>query len=257
MRTRPAVARTLRAAITAALLFAATAPAGAATFTVDRVDIRLSASAQTALVTVRNDGDTELRFQIGVVTWSQNGAGVYAFAPTQDVVAFPTLLTLARGQSRRIRVGATTGYGATEKSYRLFIEELPGAARPSGGASVMTRTKVGIPVFMEPATQNAAIELAAASMRGGVLMLPLRNSGNVHIVAGDVVVNGLDAQGAQVFTTTVRGGYVLPGVTRTFEQAVPTANCRGVRALEVTLTVNGKASKKRTAVADGVCTAAP
>lgn len=93
-------------------------------------------------------------------------------------------------------------------------------------------------------------------MRAGLLAVPVRNTGNVHVVAGDVVVRGLDAQGTQLFTTTVRGGYVLPGVTRTFEQAFPAEQCRSVRAFEVTLTVNGKATKKRTAVADGACAAA-
>lgn len=132
-------ARLLRGALAAALLAATAGTAGAATFSVDRVDVRLSARAQTALVTVRNDGDTDIRFQIGVVTWNQNGAGVYSFGPTQDVVAFPTLLTLARGQSRRIRVGATSGYGTTEKSYRHFIEELPAPASAASGAAVMAR----------------------------------------------------------------------------------------------------------------------
>ena len=47
-------------------------------------------------------------------------------APTDDIVFFPALLTLQPGEQRRIRIGTTAALGGSvERSYRLFVEELP------------------------------------------------------------------------------------------------------------------------------------
>jgi fimbrial chaperone protein len=230
-------------------------PVGASTFSVDRTDVRLSAKAQTALITLKNDGDSEIRFQLAAFTWGQDQTGEFKLAATQDVVVFPTLLTLAKGESRQIRVGTTAAFGAVEKTYRVFIEELPSAAAPKPGAGVSMRTKIGIPVFLEPtAPPQAAVAISDPAVQAGAVTIPVRNTGNVHVVADNIPIRGLDAQGRQVFSDSARGGYILAGDTRAFQLRLTPEQCRSAQAIEAAVTVDGKTTNKRATVAAGGCT---
>jgi len=233
---------------------AAVMPARASTFSVDRTDVRLSAKTQTALITLKNDGDSEIRFQLAAFTWGQDDNGEFKLAATQDVVVFPTLLTLAKGASRQIRVGTTAAFGAVEKTYRVFIEELPSPATPKPGAAVTMRTKIGIPVFLEPAAPQAAVAISDPALKAGVVTIPVRNTGNVHVVADNFPVRGLDAQGNQVFSESAKGGYVLAGGTRSFQLRLSPEQCRSTQVIEAAVTVDGQTMNKRATVAAGGCT---
>src|SRR5687768_17676291 len=93
--------------IAAALLTLGSASgASAATFTVNPTQIFLSGKTTTALLTLRNDSEETLRFQLTAFGWQQTPAGEITLTPTQDVVFFPALLTLAPKEERRIRVGS-------------------------------------------------------------------------------------------------------------------------------------------------------
>ena len=76
-------------------LFAGAAPAHAATFSVNPTQVYLSGRTTTSLLTLRNDSDEPLRFQLSVFAWDQRPDGEMLLAPTQDVVFFPAMLTLA------------------------------------------------------------------------------------------------------------------------------------------------------------------
>src|SRR3954463_4241170 len=104
-------------AITALLL----APRGAiaSNFTVTPTEVNLSTSATSALVTLRNGSKLPLRFEITVVSWSEDEHGTMALNPSSDVTFFPKLVELAGGASRNIRIGINAGTErGVEQSYR-------------------------------------------------------------------------------------------------------------------------------------------
>ena len=137
------------AAIVALLL--APHAATASNFTVTPTEVNLSASATSALVTLRNGSKLPLRFEITLVSWSEDEHGKMALNPSSDVTFFPKLVELAAGASRNIRIGINAGTARdVEQSFRLFVEELPDQSAPAANA-VALRTKVGIPVFVRPA----------------------------------------------------------------------------------------------------------
>src|SRR3954469_13224162 len=116
--------------VAAAFLCAALArPAGAASFSVDPTLITLSPRASSTLLVVRNESPQPVRLQVSAVAWSQGLEGDMQVQPTEDLVFFPSLFTLEPGQDRKVRVGTTANFGAAEKSYRLFLEQLPPATR--------------------------------------------------------------------------------------------------------------------------------
>src|SRR5882724_10665715 len=129
------------------------AAALASSFTVDPLMVQLSARRTSQVVTLTNQSGQELRFEVKAFAWSHDDQGEMTLDATSDVVLFPSLITLKAGEKKNIRVGAVVKPAAEERSYRLFVEELPPAAEPgaSGGSRVAMRTRVGIPVFISPA----------------------------------------------------------------------------------------------------------
>ena len=81
----------IRTAVAALALMTLTAAssASAATFTVNPTQIFLSGKTTTALLTLRNDSDDSLRFQLTAFAWQQTPTGELSLTPTQDVVFFP------------------------------------------------------------------------------------------------------------------------------------------------------------------------
>ena len=70
----------------------------AAGLNVSPVQIWLSPDASKTLLTLRNDGDAEARYQISVNTWDEEQGGMKLGA-TEAIVFSPTLLQLKPGQS--------------------------------------------------------------------------------------------------------------------------------------------------------------
>ena len=128
----------------AGLVLCTAGGASASTYSVNPTRVFLSAATRSALVTIKNESDQPLRFQLSVMAWSQDPTGEMQLAPTEEIVYFPTLLTLARGEERKIRVGAATALSNVEQTFRLFIEELPAQDRPGEPGAVQVLTKTGI-----------------------------------------------------------------------------------------------------------------
>jgi fimbrial chaperone protein len=109
--------------------------ATAANFTVTPTEVNLSTSATSALVALRNVSKLPLRFEVTLVSWSEDEHGTMALNPSSDVTFFPKLVELAGGASRNIRIGINAGTARdVEQSFRLFIEELPDQSAPAANA---------------------------------------------------------------------------------------------------------------------------
>lgn len=172
-----------------AVVFGQAAPAGAAAFSVDPTLIRLSTRSSSRLLLVRNESDQAVRLQLSAFAWAQSVDGEMQLQPTEDLIFFPALLTLEPGQERRVRVGTTAIFGTVEKSYRLFLEELPPEPRGGDqGAAVHVLTKMGIPVFLLPPVSRAQATLRDMGLTGGTLTFQLANGGTVHFVPDTVRV---------------------------------------------------------------------
>ena len=211
-------------------------PARASSFRVSPVQVALSTSVKSTLLTLSNESSESLRFQVRVYTWNQSPSGEMELAPTDDIVLFPTLITLAAGKQRKVRIGAATPFGANEKSYRVFFEELPpvdGEQAPAARSEVRILTKMGIPIFLQPAKPSTAGAIEGLALEAGHLRFVVRNDGNAHFVLRAVRVKGVGATGDPVFDRELEGWYVLPGGTRVFDLAIPAELCSQVKGVMV------------------------
>jgi fimbrial chaperone protein len=238
----------------AALLLAPHA-AIASNFTVKPTEVDLSPSATSALVTLRNNSKLPLRFEVTLVSWSEDEHGKMTLNPSADVQFFPKLVELAAGASRNIRIGIKAGLPRdVEQSFRLFVEELPDQSTPAANA-VGLRTKIGIPVFVRPAKPSRSAAIDGVSVENGKVLVRVRNTGNLHISVDTVKVTGSGGAAASVFTKEAPGWYVLPGATRIFEVPMTATECKATTRVAVEAFGHNRSLKGASEVSPAACAA--
>jgi len=234
--------------------------ASASAFKVTPVRVTFSGPSST-LLTLKNESDQPLRFQISSFAWQQDPKGEVKLDPTEDIVFFPALLTLGPGEERKVRVASSVAAQQIEKTYRIFFEELPGLEKPgqNTGAQVKILTKMGIPIFVTPEKGHAQAEIENGALKDGTLSFDVRNSGNIHFGLQKVKVRGIATDGQVAFERELDGWYVLAGSPRTYQLEVPADACRRIKTVSIEAETdipsvgNGGAVSKTFDVAPGAC----
>lgn len=144
------------ALIVSLLLVALARPAGAAAIEVAPVVHELPAGRTAMAMTVTNRGDASVTMQLRAYTWQQRD-GQDLLEPAPELVVAPAIFELAAGRSQVVRAVLRLPVGSAaaevERSYRLLLDELPGA--PLAGQVRMT-LRISMPVFALPAKPEAA-----------------------------------------------------------------------------------------------------
>lgn len=238
------------------ILGLALAPAGdvsASAFTVTPVRVTFERPGSSTLLTLKNESAETLRFQISAFRWDQSPEGEMILEPTRDVLFFPALVSLDAGESRKVRLGLDTPVDSTEKTYRIFFEELPPLERPGGGEGgtrVRILTKMGIPIFVSPGKQSFVGEVADLSLNDRVLRFDIVNRGNVQFTAQSIRIQGLDSEGQPVFEKEQGGWYVLASGSRRYQQELSEEECAGADSIVVSVQTDIP-SKNHTPVLSG------
>jgi fimbrial chaperone protein len=210
-----AVAAAIALAATAALTTLALCASGAAhagSLQVSPLRIELTPAKSIMSMTVRNGEPAEMQVQAEVLEWTQeNGRDVYR--PTRDVLVNPAIFRLGPQGTQILRMGLQVAPAAVERSYRVFVQELPQEDLSPGGAGglrMQTLLRLGIPVFV-PATApriDARWSLEQAAAAGDAPSLTLANAGTTHIQLTQIVLR--QADGRELLRTPL-SLYVLPG----------------------------------------------
>ncbi len=244
----------LRLAIVATVLAACASAAVASSppsFKVDPISVTLPAGNTSALVSVANQSDQSIRFQVTGAAWRQSLGGKMQLQPTQSLVFFPTVFTVDAGQTKKIRVGVTSMAGNVEQTYRLTIQQLPPLEQvlaPSKGATVNTVFRISIPVFVEPrAPISSRYDITPPVVADGALAFQFVNDGNAHVQLDGVRVIGRNASGATVFDYRDRAWYVLAGGRRAWSFGVTRAQCQATRSVDISFSSEGLAPAQQPA----------
>jgi fimbrial chaperone protein len=226
--------------------------AEAALVAIDPVKVLLTGAAPSRSISLRNNGSERVRFQMSAFTWQQSSGGEMQLAPTPDLVFFPSLLELAPGETRRIRVTTTQQVASTERSYRLFVDELPPLAAQTGGA-VRVLTRFGLPVFLAPdaAAPKPALRL---TVRAGNLSVSLENRGNSHFVAQSVRLVGRGADGSSVLSRDLPAWYVLAGGRREYQVPLAADVCSKLKQVSANANTDQGAARVDYEVPSTACT---
>jgi fimbrial chaperone protein len=199
------------------------------------VQVWLSPEASKSLLTLRNEGPDEVRYQVTVMTWDEDAQTGMKLAPTEEILAFPTMLELKVGETRSVRIGSLVPFGPIEKTYRVFLEELPAPEKPQSRSTVRVLTRVGIPVFLAPVKALEEQKLSTVSLGSGGASVDVQNAGNVHMRVDSVRLEGFSQGGEKLFEKQAQGWYVLAGGHKRYELEIPKDACAKVRRLVVSV----------------------
>lgn len=198
-----------------------------------RVDLK-PGGALSETVTVTNHAKDKLRVGVRLLEWTQDADGKDVYKESSDLVYFPRQLEIEGEGKRLVRLGMKAPPGATERAYRLFIEEQPEPSTDSSRAQVAFYFRFGVPVFVTPATARALPEVADPIVQGGKLAVVVKNPGTQHFRLTKLVVS--DAGG---FQKDIVGWYSLAGTQRTYSLDLPREVCRKAGAFSVALEGEG------------------
>ena len=193
--------------VSLALALGTASPAFAGRLQVSPTSFSVPPSTQTASkeLWISNTSETPLSAQIRVMGWSQSN---YAdqWNPTTDVLPSPAMVNVAPHTQQLVRIIVPKPLGTDEKTFRVIVDELPGAQPESTTAQINFLLRYSIPFFVNPdwstPTLNAVVEQV-----DGQWVATVHNPTTHTIKATNLYT---ETNGKQTMLISGLVGYVLP-----------------------------------------------
>jgi fimbrial chaperone protein len=203
--------------------------------------IFLDREAKSSVITVVNEGDEKINLQGKAMEWSQDPDGKDVYQETKDLVFFPRILMIDKGEQKIIRAGIKIPVTAKEKTYRLFIEEIPQPKKKTADTAQLTvAVRFGIPVFVKPLKEELVGELASTALTRGIFSTIVKNTGNTHFRIIEISIKGRNVKGEETFAEKLNGWYLLAGANRLYSTPIPAGKCGATEQLDITVTTDTK-----------------
>ena len=196
------------------------------------IRLDLGKEARTGAITVVNDGKMPINYQIRAYEWTQDATGKDNYSETADLIVFPKIMTINTREEKVIRIGLGPGQARNEKTYRVFIEELP-PPRKDQETGVSVAIKFGVPVFVKPLAEEIQGTFETPAFGNGAVNFAIKNSGTVNFNITKVLVKGKDVGGNTVLARETAGWYLLSGSARTYSLPVSQEECARLYSLEL------------------------
>jgi fimbrial chaperone protein len=235
--------------LVASLLFMAVfiSPAIAADFQIQPTTLDLGGSVKSGVFSVINNGNDQIDFQVSVKEWNQDEKGKDVYVDTKEIVFFPKVMSVEANGQRAVRIGVKAPPSPKEKTYRLFVEEIPTPKKTSDvklqgkiQAGLTIAFRFSMPIFVKPLRPQESYVLDRIEMSKGAVKAIVKNTGNVHVKLSAVKFSGKTAGGKELYSKEVAGWYILHGLSLPYEAAVPKELCRQLATIDVSAqTENG------------------
>ena len=217
------------------MLFLLSGYAHGANFDIKPVKIYFDAQTRIEKLTLKNMSDENFRLQLKAYIWTQGEKGEDLYEETNDIIMFPKILSLKREEERIVRIGTNVTPGEIEKTYRIYIEQMPPTEDEAKGATVRMLMKIGVPLFISPLKKGEKGDVESVSLRNGKAEVKVGNKGNLHFAITGINVTGFDNKGTAVYSTELGVWYLLHNKSRMYEASVPQDTCNGLAKLRVAM----------------------
>ncbi len=212
----------------------------AADFQVQPTTMDLGGKVKSGVFSVINNSNEKIDFQVSVKAWNQDENSKDAYADTNDVVFFPKVMSIDPNSQRAVRIGLKTPSGAREKTYRLFVQEIP-TQKKTQDVNINEKVKAGVtiafrfsmPIFVKPLKPQAIYVIDKIDMSAGKAKAIVKNTGNVHVKLRSVTFSGKAANGKELYSKEVAGWYILNGISSSYEAEIPKDVCGQLAKIDV------------------------
>jgi fimbrial chaperone protein len=214
--------------------------ATAADFQVQPTTLDLSSKVKSGVFSVINNGNEKIDFQVSVKEWNQDEKGKDIYADTKEIIFFPKVMTVDPNSQRAIRIGLKTPPSSKEKTYRLFVEEIP-VQKKAEEVDTKKNIKAGLtiafrfsmPIFVKPLRPQEVCNIDKVEMSNGTVKAIVKNTGNVHVKLRTMKFSGKAVDGKELYTKEIAGWYILNGLSSSYEAEVPKDVCGKLAKIEV------------------------
>ena len=199
----------------AAIVLGVAAPAWAGLFSVTPVRIFMGARDRATAVTVTNEGDTELVMQADIFDWKQKADGTDDLTLSEDMILAPPIIKLAPKSRQVLRLALTRPPAAGQQlTYRLIVREIPEAKPAEKDVQLQIALAFSLPVFITPPGAKRQVDCKMERSSPSQVLATCENLGTAYAQLVDFALT--NAAGDKIGTRET-GGYVLPGMKRSFE----------------------------------------
>ncbi|HNT43820.1 MAG TPA: fimbria/pilus periplasmic chaperone [Syntrophorhabdaceae bacterium] len=237
----------------AAIVLLSCAPASAQSFSVHPTRVSFDRTTKAQKLIIRNKGATDLSLQVGAFKWSQNKDGRDVYEDTSDIVVFPPIFKIRKGEQRLVRLGTTLGPTSREGAYRVFVEELPVADPKRSGPGINLVFKVGIPLFVSPLQASREALGICLAIEEGTVVLSALNNDNAHAEIESVSIIGQDSREKEIFSKGFNGWYILSGSSRVYKVDIPPAICKRLASVHAVVRTARNSFEDVVEVTGGMC----
>jgi fimbrial chaperone protein len=212
-------------------------PTHSGEFRVTPIRLDFEKGTKSGVITVINEGEERLSLQMKAYEWSQDAEGKDQYTETNDIIFFPRLMTLEKKEEKILRAGIRVPASLKEKTYRLFIEEIP-APQKTEGVNIAIAIRFGVPIFAKPLKEEVKGEITKIELTKGALNILIKNSGNVHFIINSVDIKGKGQKGEETFSKELSGWYLLSGASRSYATSISQEVCSKLTKLDIEVKTN-------------------
>jgi fimbrial chaperone protein len=202
-------------------------------FSVTPITLIFEGDIKTGVITIKNDADKNLDVQMKAFEWTEDEKGQEQYTETSDIIFFPKMMTIEKKQERVLRTGIKGPLGAKEKTYRLFIQEIPEPKHEDQAALVQVAIRFGVPIFVKPLKEEIRGKIDKMMLGEGQLQTVIRNIGNSHFIIQTITIKGSDRDGKETFSKELSGWYLLAGAVRPYSTPITQEVCRDTARFNV------------------------
>ena len=175
----------------------------------------MGAKDRTTAVTITNESDAELVMQADVFQWKQTTTGQEDLTLTEDLIVAPPIIKLAPRARQIIRLAMLKAVPSDQQlTYRLVVREIPEAKPPEPGIQLQIALAFSMPIFISPPGVKRQLVCEPQRAAPDTVRVTCENKGNAYAFVSEFKLN--NASGELITISNV-GGYVLPGIKRSFE----------------------------------------
>ena len=236
-------------------IFTACLSAFAGEFNVKPMRLDVAHRAKSASVSIANEGTDKLSFQLRAMDWTQDKDGKDVYTDSIDLIFFPKLMTIESGQEALVRIGFKSPATSTEKTYRLFIEELPGVVKKIEGnsAQINVLVRFGLPIFAEPILPQDILVVDGIEFKSRVLSFTAQNSGNRHQMFASIRIAGTNGESKPIFGLDIADRYLLASSSKSYKTVLSAQQCRELTSITIDVKTDKVSQSRKIDVKPEMC----